>query len=149
MGEWIRGQLLLAVAMGILTFIFFSIIKLDYALTLSMLSALAEFIPYFGPIITFTSAALIALNQDPVLVIWLIPAYTILQLLEGNVLVPLIVGRAVGLNPIVVIFALLTGASLGYTLGGGVGLAVVGMIIAVPTANIISLFVEDYTGKNK
>ncbi len=149
MGEWIRGQLLLALAMGILTFIFFSIIKLDYALTLSMLSALAEFIPYFGPIITFISAALIALNQDPVLVLWLIPAYTILQLLEGNVLVPLIVGRAVGLNPIVVIFALLTGASLGYTLGGGVGLAVVGMIIAVPTANIISLFVEDYTGKNK
>ncbi len=148
-GEWVRGQVLLALAMGILTFIIFSVIGIDYALTLSLVSALAEFIPYFGPIITFASAALIALNQDPVLFLWLIPAYAILQFVEGNILVPLIVGRSVGLNPVVVIFALLAGAGLGYNLGGGVGLAIVGMIIAVPTANIISLFVEDYTGKNK
>ncbi|MDH5597013.1 MAG: AI-2E family transporter, partial [Candidatus Peregrinibacteria bacterium] len=55
-GEWIRGQLLLALAMGILTFIVFWMIGLNYALTLALLSALAEFIPYLGPIITFTSA---------------------------------------------------------------------------------------------
>lgn len=149
MGEWIRGQLLLALAMGTLTFIFFSIIGLNYALTLALLSALAEFIPFLGPIITFGSALLIAFNQDPVLVLWLIPAYIILQFLEGNVLVPLIVGRSVGLNPVVVIFALLCGATIGGAIGGSFGLALVGMIIAVPVANIISLFVEDYTVKNK
>jgi len=149
-GEWVRGQLLLALAMAILTFVLLSIIGLDYALTLSLVSALGEFIPYFGPIITFASAALIALNQDPVLFLWLIPTYVVIQFVEGNMLVPLIVGRSVGLNPVVVMFALFTGASLGYSLGGdSVGLAVVGMIIAVPTANIISLFVEDYTHKNK
>jgi len=148
-GEWIRGQLLLALAMAILTFIILSVIGLNYALTLALLSALAEFIPYLGPLITFASAALIALNQDPILVLWLIPAYAIIQFLEGNILVPLIVGRSVGLNPIVVIFALLSGATIGATLGGSFALGLVGMIIAVPTANIISLFVEDYTGKNK
>ena len=68
--------------------------------------------------------------------------------MEGNLLVPLIVGRAVGLNPIVVIFALLSGATIGFKLGGSFGLGLVGMIIAVPIANIISLFVEDYTGKH-
>lgn len=148
-GEWIRGQLLLALSMGVLTFIVFSIIGLNYALTLAMLSALAEFIPYLGPLITFSSAALIALNQDPILVLWLIPAYAAMQFLEGNVLVPLIVGRAVGLNPIIVIFALLSGATIGFKIGGSFGLGLVGMIIAVPIANIISLFVEDYTGKRK
>jgi len=148
-GEWIRGQLLLALAMGALTFIVFSIIGLNYALTLALLSALAEFIPYLGPLITFTSAALIALNQDPILVLWLIPAYAAMQFLEGNILVPLIVGRAVGLNPIIVIFALLSGATIGFKIGGSFGLGLVGMIIAVPIANIVSLFVEDYTGKNK
>jgi len=148
-GEWIRGQLLLALAMAILTFVIFTLIGLKFALTLAMVAAIAEFIPYLGPLITFVSAALIALNQDPVLVLWLIPAYAIIQFLEGNILVPLIVGRSVGLNPIVVIFALLTGATLGAKLGGSLGLAIVGMIIAVPIANIISLFVEDYTGKNK
>lgn len=148
-GEWIRGQLLLALAMGVLTFIVFSIIGLNYALTLALLSALAEFIPYLGPVITFTSAALIALNQDPILVLWLIPAYAVMQFLEGNILVPLIVGRSVGLNPIIVIFALLSGATIGLKVGGSFGLGLVGMIIAVPTANIISLFVEDYTGRHK
>ena len=148
-GEWIRGQLLLAIAMGVLTFIVFSIIGLNYALTLALLSALAEFIPYLGPLITFLSAALIALNQDPILLLWLIPAYAAMQFLEGNVLVPLIVGRAVGLNPIIVIFALLSGATIGFKIGGSFGLGPVGMIIAVPIANIISLFVEEYTGKYK
>jgi len=148
-GEWIRGQLLLAIAMGVLTFVIFSIIGINYALTLALLSALAEFIPYLGPLITFSSAVLIALNQDPVLVLWLIPAYAAMQFLEGNLLVPLIVGRAVGLNPIVVIFALLSGATIGFHIGGSFGLGLVGMIIAVPIANIISLFVEDFTGKHK
>ena len=144
-GEWIRGQVLLALAMGLLTFVVFSIIGLKYALTLAMVSALAEFIPYLGPLITFLSAVLIALNQDPILLIWLIPAYGVMQFLEGNIMIPLIVGRSVGLNPVVVLFALLTGATIGIKLGGSMALGLVGMIIAVPTANIISIFVEDYT----
>ena len=148
-GEWIRGQVLLALAMGLVTFIVFSIIGINYALTLAMVSALAEFIPYLGPLITFSSAALIALNQDPVLVLWLIPAYAVMQFLEGNIMVPLIVGRSVGLNPVVVIFALMAGATIGYNIGGGIGLGLVGMIIAVPMANIISIFVTDYTERNK
>ncbi|MFC1730939.1 AI-2E family transporter [candidate division KSB1 bacterium] len=148
-GEWVRGQVLLALAMGILTFVVFSIIGLDYALTLAMVSSLAEFIPYLGPLITFLSAGLIALNQDPILLLWLIPAYAIMQFLEGNIMVPLIVGRSVGLNPVVVLFSLLAGATLGVKIGGSIALGLVGMIIAVPIANIVSIFVADYTDKNK
>ncbi len=148
-GAWIRGQVLLALAMGILTFIIFSVIGLNYALTLAMVSALGEFLPYLGPFITFFSAALIALNQDPVLVLWLIPSYFVIQFLEGNIMVPLIVGRSVGLNPIIILFALLSGATLGAKLGGSMALGIIGMVIAVPIANIISIFVEDYTSSNK
>jgi predicted PurR-regulated permease PerM len=148
-GEWVRGQVLLAIAMGVLTFIVFKIIGINYALTLSMVSGISEFIPYLGPIITFASAALIAVNQDPMLVIWLIPAYAIIQFVEGNILVPLIVGRSVGLNPVVVMFALLAGAAIGYQIGEGFFMGLVGMIIAVPIANIIKIFVTDYTDRNK
>ena len=81
--------------------------------------------------------------------LWLIPAYAVMQFLEGNIMVPLIVGRSVGLNPIVVLFALLTGATIGIKLGGSFALGLVGMIIAVPVANIISIFVSEYTEKNK
>lgn len=144
-GNWVRGQVFLALAMGLLTFIIFSIVGVNYALTLAMVSALAEFIPYLGPLITFSSAALIALNQDPVLVLWLIPAYALIQFLEGNIMVPLIIGKSVGLNPIIVLFALLSGATIGAKLGGSFALGLVGMIIAVPVANIITIFVQDYT----
>lgn len=148
-GAWIRGQLLLALATALMTFIIFSIIGIDFALTLSLISGLCEFIPFFGPIITFASAALIAVNQDPVLLIALVPAYAIIQLLEGNILVPLIIGRSVGLNPIVVIISLLAGATIGFELGGSIGLGLVGMIVAVPVVNIISIFIADYTVWNK
>ena len=136
--------------MGLLTFIVFSIIGLKYALTLAMVSAMAEFIPYLGPLITFFSAALIALNQDPMLLIYLVPAYAVMQFLEGNIMVPLIVGKSVGLNPVVILFALLSGATIGIKLGdGSIALGLIGMIIAVPVANIISIFVQDYTEKIK
>lgn len=150
LGEWVRGQVLLAIAMGVLTFTIFSIIGLEYALTLAFVSAIAEFIPYLGPVITFGSAALIGFNQEPGMIWWLIPAYAVIQFVESNILAPLIVGKAVGLNPIVIIFSLMSGASIGYWVGeGSIGLGIVGMIVAVPIANIISIFVEDYTEKNK
>lgn len=148
-GAWIRGQVLLALAMAILTFVIFTIIGLNFALTLASVSALGEFIPYLGPIITFASAALIALNQDPVLLLWLIPAYAVIQFLEGNIMVPLIVGKSVGLNPVVILFALLTGFTLGRLIGDSLALGIIGMVIAVPLANIISLFVEEYTERIK
>ena len=148
-GEWIRGQLLLALFMGVLTFAIFSAIGLNYTLTLSLLSALTELIPYLGPLITFLAAALIALNQNPILILWILPAYAFIQILESNILAPMIMGKSVGMNPVVIIFAMLSGATIGVSVGGSFGLGLVGMIIAVPTANIISLFVEDYTGKNK
>ena len=148
-GAWIRGQLLMALAMGTLTFIVLSLIGINYALTLALLSALGEFMPYLGPLLTFTSAALIALNQDPILVLWLIPAYAVIQFIESDIFVPLIVGKSVGLNPVVIIFALLAGATIGLKVGGSFGIGLVGMFLAVPTANIISLFVEDFTGKHR
>ena len=148
-GEWLRGQLLLALAMGVLTFIVFSIIGLNYSLTLAMVAAIGEFLPYFGPLITVLSATLIALNQNPILFFWLIPAYALIQFIESNIMFPMIVGKSVGMNPVVILFALFTGATLGAKLGGSLTLGLLGMILAVPIANIISIFVEEYTEKNK
>jgi predicted PurR-regulated permease PerM len=64
-------------------------------------------------------------------------------------MVPLIVGRSVGLNPVVIIFAILCGAAIGSQVGGSPAMGFLGMILAVPMANIISIFIEDYTAKHK
>ncbi len=148
-GEWIRGQILLALTMAVLSFAVFSIIHLNFALTLSMVAAIGEFIPYLGPLITFFAAVLIAVNQSPALILWLIPAYFVIQFIESNILAPLIIGKSLGMNPIIVMFALLAGGTLGLEIGDSYGLALVGMIIAVPLTHIVSIFVEDYAGKNK
>lgn len=139
-GDWIRGQLLLGISMGIITFIAFWILGIKYATTLAIISAISEFIPYVGPLITFSSAALIAINQSTGTFLWLILVYVIIQTIEGNILVPLIMSRSVGINPIIVILAMLIGWQF---------LGILGMIIAIPVAKIISLFVEDYRGKIK
>ncbi len=148
MGEWIQGQLILAFLMGLLTFTVFGLIGVKYALTLAMIAALAEFIPYLGPLVTLISASLIAVNQSPIMLLWVAIGYAFIQFVESNILVPLVMGRSVGMNPVVVMFSLLAGASLGNHFGG-TGMGLVGMIISVPVANIVSIFVEDYTQKNK
>lgn len=139
-GDWIRGQLLLGLIMGIITFIAFKVLGIKYATTLALISGISEFVPYVGPIVTFASAALIAINQGTTTFLLLIVAYLIIQTIEGNVLVPLIMSKSVGINPIIVIIAMLVGWQF---------LGILGMIIAVPLAKIISIFVEDYRGRLK
>ncbi len=139
-GDWLRGQVTLAITMGLITGLGFFIMGVDYAATLGMIAAIAEFLPMIGPTITFLAAALIALNQS----IWLVLAVAIwcifMQILEGNVLIPLIMRRAVGLSPVIIIVAMLIGFQF---------LGILGIIIALPTATVISIFIEDYTKKNK
>jgi len=139
-GDWIRGQILLSIVMGIISFIAFKILGIKYATTLALISGISEFVPYVGPIVTFASAALIAINQGTTTFLLLIVAYVIIQTLEGNVLVPLIMSKSVGINPIIVIIAMLVGWQF---------LGILGMILAVPLAKIIAIFVEDYQGRVK
>ena len=139
-GDWIRGQLLLGITMGLITFIVFKILGIKYAMTLAFISAIAEFIPYVGPLITFALAGLIAINQGVVTFMWLCFGYIIIQAAEGNILVPLIMRKSVGMNPITVIVSML----VGWEFWG-----IPGMIIAIPLAKIVSIFIEDYRGRLK
>ena len=149
-GEWVRGQFLLALIMGILTFIVFKVSGLNYALTIGVIAGVAEFVPYLGPIVTYAVAALIGINQSVPMFLWVTVVQVISQFLENNILVPLVMGKSVGLSPVVILFSLLAGAALGYQLGDeSLGMGLVGMILAVPVANILSIFVEDYTQRNK
>ena len=139
-GDWLRGQITLSITMGVITGLGFFIMGVDYAATLGMLAALAEFLPMVGPTITFLAAALIASNQS----VWLVLAVAVwcgvMQVLEGNVLIPVIMRKAVGLSPVIIILAMLVGFQF---------LGILGVIIALPVATVIGIFIEDYTKKNK
>ncbi|MFT7183960.1 MAG: putative PurR-regulated permease PerM [Oceanicoccus sp.] len=139
-GLWLRGQMILMVIMFFMSWIAYSLLGLDYALTLAMLAGVGELIPVVGFFIAAIPALLVAFNHSPWLLLWAFITLMIIQQLEGNVLVPMVMRKAVGLSPIIVILAMLVGYQL---------LGILGMIVAVPVATILSIFVLDYTMKKK
>lgn len=139
MSQWAQGQLLLCLALFILSYVALTILQVPYALTLALLAGFMEFIPYAGPIIAAVPAILVGFTSGGfVLAIIVFIIYYVIQLTENHVLVPLIMKHTVGLSPILVIFSMLVAVSFPSTVH-----PIVGIIIAVPLTTIITLFIDD------
>ena len=139
-GDWLRGQMIMILLMFSLTLIGLLILGVDYALTLAMMAGIAELLPVVGPIMAGVPAVLVGFNESPWLAIWVFGLIILLQQIEGQVLIPLVMKKAVGLNPIITILAVLIGFE---TLG------ILGIIIAIPVTATLSIFVRDYASKKK
>lgn len=138
-GDWIRGQLFLSFIVGIVVYVGLKLLGVKYALVLALLAGLGEFIPYIGPMIATLTALFIAFTTAPIQAIFVAIFYGILQVIENHILVPKIMQKAVGLNPIIIICALLIGIKIGGAMGA---------LIAIPTATALSVVVEEFS-KNK
>lgn len=135
-GRWLLGQLGLAATMGIIVGVGLWLLGLrDYALVLGLLVAVFEIVPYIGPIMAAIPGVVLGLSQSVIMGIVVLVFYVLAQQLENNVLVPNIMKKATGLNPLVTLIAVLLGARLA---------GVVGVILAVPIATIISVFLTDF-----
>jgi predicted PurR-regulated permease PerM len=134
MGYWLLGQLILSLVIFGVVYISLVLLHVQYALLLALIAGITEIIPYIGPFIAGTIAAFFAFLQSPALALATIIMFVIVQQLEGHILVPIVMSRSVGLNPVLVILAILVGGSLG---------GIVGALIAVPLASGISVFVND------
>jgi predicted PurR-regulated permease PerM len=134
MGSWVLGQLILCVSIFAITYIGLLILKVDYALVLALIAGILEIIPYIGPIIAVIPAAFFAFIQNPPLVLAVVILYLIIQQLENHLLVPVVMSKSVGLNPVLVILGILVGGSLGGWLGA---------IIAVPILSGVQVFLND------
>ena len=139
-GNWFAGQLLLMLIIFILDFAALSFFHIPYALVLALLAGLLEIVPYLGPIISAILASLVGFLISPVTGLIVLGILTIIQQLESNIIVPQLMKKVVGLNPIFVILALLIGAKLGGTLGA---------ILAVPIATAINVVIEDLVERNE
>lgn len=135
LGLWLRGQLILVVVIGSLSFVGLLVLGVDYALVLAMVAGISEFVPYVGPIIGAVPAVFLAFTQSPTKAVLVLILYIVIQQLENQIIVPKVMQKTVGLNPIVVLAVTLIGATLA---------GVVGVILAVPTATILSIFVHDF-----
>jgi predicted PurR-regulated permease PerM len=128
LGGYLRGQLVLAVIIGVAAGGGTALLGLPYAVVIGVLAGLFELVPMFGPILSVIPAALVALFMPFPMVIWVLVFFLVIQQVENNVLAPRISGHAVGLHPLGAMFALLAGFQLAGLLGA---------LFAVPLAGVL------------
>jgi len=138
LGRWLQGQIILALIMGVMVFVGLTLIGVPYALLLGVIAGLLEIVPIAGPILSALVGVSMAVLISPFLALLTLIFYIIVQQVENHILVPILMKKATGLNPVVVIVALLAGAKLG---------GVLGMLISVPLATIAGELLEDFSKK--
>lgn len=137
-GRWMQGQLLIMLGIFIVDFIWLSILGIPYPLILALLAGLLEVVPFFGPIVSAIPGVFLGFLISPWKGLLALVLYTVTQQIEGNIVVPQVMKKATGMNPIVIILALL----VGFKLGG-----VLGAILIMPVVIGISVVIEDLIKK--
>jgi len=140
LSAWFWGELVLMLVVGILTFIGLNLIGLKYTIPLAIIAGLLEVVPNLGPIISTVPAILVALTQNYFLTPVVIALYFIIQQLENNLIVPWVMKKAVNINPILTLVALMVGGKIG---------GILGVLLAIPiTLFIETVLVEIFQTKN-
>lgn len=131
LGGWVRGQLILMLAIGVMASVAYVLLGLPNPALLGVIAALCEIVPMIGPFLAFAPAVLVALAVvDPTRAVMVVVAALVIQQIESNVLVPRVMGRTVGISPLTVVLGILTGGALA-------GLP--GAFIAVPLAGALQV----------
>ncbi len=134
-GAWLRGQLLLGLVVGVMVYIGLTLLGIKYALLLALIAGLFEIVPYIGPIMALIPALIIGFAQAPIDGVAVLVLYTLVQQVENNVLVPKIMQKVTGLNPIISIAALLIGIKVA---------GLVGAILSIPLATMLAVVLDDF-----
>ncbi|MEB3101997.1 AI-2E family transporter [Ferviditalea candida] len=133
LGNYIRGQLLVCLIVGILSYIGYRLIGMPYPLLLASLVAIFNIIPYLGPFFGAAPAILMASTISMKMVLMVVIVNMVVQILEGNVVSPQVVGRTLHMHPLMIIFALLVGGELA---------GVIGLILAVPLFAVMKVILQ-------
>ena len=134
LGGYIRGQLLLALLLGVVVTIGLFLLGMPYALLLGVLAMVLGLIPMFGSALSAVPALFVALTQPWPTVLWVLIFFVIVQNVQDQVLAPRLQGKSLGLHPLAVLFALLAGAQLAGWFGAIFALPVAGFIWIVIVA---------------
>lgn len=133
--RWMLGQMLLMLILGVLSGVVYTLLGIRYAAGLAVFTGLANIVPILGPLVSITLAALSAALDSWVKVGAVLAFYAIYQQIENGFLTPRIMKATVDLPALAVVIALLIGSELAGLLGG---------LVAVPSAALIAVFVDEY-----
>jgi predicted PurR-regulated permease PerM len=134
LGAWVRGQLILMGSVGIATTIAYFLIGLEGPLLLGLIAALAEAIPLVGPALGAVPALLVAMLTGRIEVVIIVAVvYVVIQIVESNVLVPIVMHNTIGIPPLLVVISILAGAAIA---------GVPGALLSVPLVAALLVVVE-------
>lgn len=132
--RWFLGQLASMTIIGLLFTVSMVIIGIPFALLLGIFAGLISFVPYLGPVISVIPPVLLALTGNPIDALWVLLAYALIQAIEGNLVQPIVMSRAISLHPAVLVFALLImGTLFGF----------VGVFLAVPLMAVLHVLLRE------
>ncbi|MCH7323695.1 AI-2E family transporter [Solibacillus sp. MA9] len=132
--SYVQGQVLVSFLLATMMLIGYLIIKLEYSLLLALFAFFMNMIPFIGPWISLVPAVIVALIQDPVLVIWVCVITLVAQQLESNVITPNVMGKSLDIHPLTVISLVLAAGNIA---------GFIGIIIAIPTYCVIKVVVQN------
>lgn len=132
LGVYVRGQVFVAICVGLIFLVGYATIGLDFYLVLALIAAIFNLVPYLGSFLSGLLAVIVALFQDPILVFYLAIVFAVEQILENRMIQPLVLGSQLNIHPITILFVLLISGS---TFG------VVGLLLGVPTYAILKIIV--------
>ena len=135
LGAFLRGQLLVMLALSLIYSVGLSIVGLEFAIAIGVVSGLVSFVPYLGFVFGIALASLtVALDPEPLWqLVGVVATFTIAQVLEGSLLTPKLVGDRIGLHPVLIIFAVAAGGQL---------FGFFGILLALPAAAVLSVLVR-------
>jgi predicted PurR-regulated permease PerM len=135
LGGWVRTQFLLMTIIGSMSYIGFRVLNINFALPLAITAGILEMLIYIGPIITAILAFLVGLLQSPLTGLMALGWSILIQQIENNILVPQIVKKTLGVNPLITIIAL----AVGFKIGG-----IAGAILSLPVYLTLEVLFKEF-----
>jgi len=133
LGKWVNGLILQMLVIGLLSYLVYVIIGLNYAVPLAIIAGILEIIPIIGAVIAVSLASLVALNISPLIMLIVVMTGVVIHLIINNLITPKIMKEAVGLNPLVTILLM----TIGVELAGATGI-----ILAIPIFLTLQIVTE-------
>lgn len=141
LGLWMRAELLLMLIIGLLSYLGLTLLKVNYALPLAVIAGMLEVFPIVGPVVSAIPAFIVGATSSWLLGVAVIALYIIIQQLENNLIVPIVMKKAIGIPPLAVLISVLIGQKLA---------GVVGIVLAVPfVATLTIIFKEIFKYKEE
>jgi len=147
-GGYVRAELLTAILIGLITWVGLSLIGVQYALVLALVAAVGELIPVIGPIVSAVPAIAVALLDSPLQALLVLGFFLVLQQVESNILLPNIMHRQAHIPPLLAIFSLFVGGTIGGILGALVAIPLAGALKVI-TIRVLAPAIRNWSGADR